>query len=112
MNWLGYKGGRIKRNREKIKLRQILEKHKNEIIDFAVDEWESYSPEWLARQMVEALEDLSENTTSSQLEEIFNEWDEEIVKAIKDSFEPSARTEALRELERDTINNILKNQQK
>lgn len=103
----GYKGGRVPLP---FKLRVFLEAHKEEIINFAVDQWEDYSPEWLAVQVIELYEDtLPGGVTFEKVLKVISLWEDEILTRIDESFEPSAREEALRDLERDTLNYVSKN---
>ena len=104
-NLAGHKGGRLHRPQS---LSRILNKFKEEIIEFAVDQWQDYSPDWLAQQIVEIWwEDLPENITATQVEDIINLWDSEIRDLIKESFEPTSREEALREYQQQALKGAL-----
>jgi len=100
----GYKGGRLHRP---VPLERILGKFKSEIINFAADQWTEYSTEWLASQVVEIWwEDLPKNVSVKEVEQIVARWDKEIRDLIDESFEPSPREEALKEIQQETLRGL------
>lgn len=100
----GSKGERLHRPPS---LPRILGRFKEEIIEFAVDRWDEYSPDWLAQQVVDIWwEDLPENIKPEQVEPIIWEWDSEIRDRIKESSEPTPREEAIRDIMNETMKGL------
>ena len=100
----GFKGGRLRRPSRKAIITRKLNSFKDEIITYAVDNYDRYDSEWLAEEVCEIWwEDLPEDITPKEVEEIIKTWDSEIQDAIKDSFEPTALEEAREDLMRETL---------
>lgn len=99
----GFKGDRLRRPT----LKRTLTKFKDEIIGYAVDQWDEYSPEWLAEQVVDIWwEDLPEDIKPSDVEPIIKEWEKEILDEIQESLEPTAREEAICDIMNETLKGI------
>lgn len=100
----GFKGGRLRRPANKAVLARKLNSFKDEIITYAVDNYDRYDPEWLAEEVCEIWwEDLPKNVTPQEVERIIKSWDSEIQDEIKESFEPTALEEARQDLMRETM---------
>ena len=103
----GSKGERIRRPR-KSRLERVLDKNKDEIIGYAIDQWEKYDPEWLSYEVLEIwweeFDEAGLDPTAEEIELIVAKWDKEIADEIKLSFEPTA----LEEAKCDIINETMK----
>lgn len=87
-------------------LKTKLNKLKAEIIDFAIDQWDEYSPEWLAQEIVDVWWEELPGVDVQDVLEIIKKWDDEIEAGIEESLEPSAREEALAEIRGETIEKL------
>lgn len=102
----GHRGQRLHRPK-KSKLERVLEKDKDEIIGYCVDNPEDYSPDWLAEEVKEIWwEDFEEagiDPTVEEIENVVARWDDEITDEIKLSYEPTALEEAKCDIMKETM---------
>lgn len=82
-------------------LREVLSGEMEEILEFAVDQGADYSEEKLAEYLFNLHEDVADlpaDTKLADLEEVLAEFSERIEDAVRESFEPLGREEALKDI--------------
>lgn len=97
------------KGREEI-IREVLAAHKEEIIQDCVDDGtipEDLTIESVAEMVLDVYEELPEDTKLADIEPIIYDWWNEILDAVRESFEPNPREEALRDIQNETMRNLL-----
>lgn len=98
------------RGREDI-IAEVLATRKAEIIDNCVEDGtipEDLTIESVAESVLEIYaEELPDDTKLEDIEPTIYDWWGEIMDAVRESFEPTAREEAMQDIQNETMRNLL-----